>query len=296
MNILERTTMRLSQKSLKVPASILSMAVKDIPPPSVIISGATRSGSTTIYSALSEHPDVSMSPRKELWFFNNDEKFQSGLNSYKSFFTDFEGEKVVGESTPFYLHKGILFRNSNRETIYYSENDSAARRIHEWNPECKIIICLRSPFERIESQFEKNLTQGKKLPHDINEKIKDDIEKIDSEKTNNFVYYNKYKTHCDHFIDVFGRDRVLFLNFKKLTENPKSIFETICNFLEIDNPSLLRIPKNLNSRSLYEHTRPDRFQGHLSTKILNALSLTLKDDVEFCQDLLGEDLGDWMRI
>ncbi|NBD18355.1 MAG: hypothetical protein GVY04_20145 [Cyanobacteria bacterium] len=52
--------------------------------PNLIGCGAPKSGSTTLYHYLSEHPDIRISPEKELNFFSP--RCKKTFNSTKEYF------------------------------------------------------------------------------------------------------------------------------------------------------------------------------------------------------------------
>jgi hypothetical protein len=72
--------------------------------PNFLVIGARRAGTTWIHRKLSQHPQVFMPMAiKELHFF--DRHFNMGLDHYRLFFSDANGEHhAIGEATPAYLH------------------------------------------------------------------------------------------------------------------------------------------------------------------------------------------------
>ena len=61
--------------------------------PNVIIIGVVRSGTTSLYHYLAQHPSISKSAYDELGYF--DSNYELGLNWYKSLFpTIFEKKKL----------------------------------------------------------------------------------------------------------------------------------------------------------------------------------------------------------
>ena len=80
--------------------------------PDFLIIGAARSGTTSLYEYLIQHPSVIRGIGKEVYFF--DKEFKKGINWYKSFFptksTKSKLEKklqtkcITCEATPRYLY------------------------------------------------------------------------------------------------------------------------------------------------------------------------------------------------
>lgn len=110
----------------------------------LVVVGFSRSGTTSLFNYLSDHPEVSVSKRKELNFFNNTNnrnKYRiDGINlesSYSKFFSSVEGVKI--DATPEYI----------------SDLDSI-RLLYDTlrNKNYKIVILMRDRFERLESWFD----------------------------------------------------------------------------------------------------------------------------------------------
>ena len=79
--------------------------------PDLIVIGVVRSGTTSLYHYLSQHPSIVKSAYDELGYF--DSNYNLGLNWYRSLFpTIFEKKKIKQKSgkfmtydvTPFYIY------------------------------------------------------------------------------------------------------------------------------------------------------------------------------------------------
>ncbi|PAV24484.1 hypothetical protein CF392_16035 [Tamilnaduibacter salinus] len=70
--------------------------------PNFIIIGAARSGTTSLFQYLDAHPQISMSPVKELNFFSRNIYETKGLSWYKRQFPCRKGTVVVGEASTSY--------------------------------------------------------------------------------------------------------------------------------------------------------------------------------------------------
>ena len=102
--------------------------------PDSIIVGAPRSGTTTIFAALRDHPGVFAAGGKELHFF--DRHWEKGAPWYSSHFERAQHEQVAIEATPMYL-----------------SNPLAMSRISLVCPRATLIAILRHPVERMHSHF-----------------------------------------------------------------------------------------------------------------------------------------------
>ena len=105
--------------------------------PNALIVGAGKARVRSLYRYLASHPAVVASNPKELMYFSS--KYESGNEWYQSFFPPREGAQVYLESTPQYS-----FRD---------EFPDVAKRVHDYNPEMKIIYVVRESLERVVSHF-----------------------------------------------------------------------------------------------------------------------------------------------
>lgn len=115
------------------------------------IAGAQRSGTTYLYHACAEHPQIEMAQpvRPEPKFFITDTLFERGLAFYeKEYFRGKPGARIFGE-------KGTS----------YIEFEKAARRISGSYPNAKIVLTLRNPIERAISNYFFSVKNGlERLP------------------------------------------------------------------------------------------------------------------------------------
>lgn len=148
--------------------------------------GGMRCGSTSINLLLSQHPDVFMSPIKEPRYFEalykeelasenksdlslqtrSQEFIQRGKHrtheTYQALFQNCNSEKYVGESS------------------HYLYPSKASRIIKEYNPEAKILVCLREPTDRMFSEY-KLLRRRGTIDKSFKEFIEDSYVKVNGQ-------------------------------------------------------------------------------------------------------------------
>ena len=97
--------------------------------PNFLIGGPPKGASTSLNFYLKQHPEIFTSPVKQTRFFSV--YYDKGKDFYlQSYFNGVTNEKMVGEATPTYFLLPFV-----------------AKRIHQYNPDMKIIFCLRNPME-----------------------------------------------------------------------------------------------------------------------------------------------------
>lgn len=101
--------------------------------PSFLIVGAQKAGTTNLWSVLNQHPDIEMHPSKELHYFDRHINYPQH-DWYRGQFLD--NDKLTGEATPSYCFW-----------------PGAVERIHEFDPDIKLVMILRDPVKRAISQY-----------------------------------------------------------------------------------------------------------------------------------------------
>ena len=101
--------------------------------PSVIVLGAQKAGTSSIYNYLVQHPEFSNSKTKEVAYFSK--YFEEGIDFYKSHFL--YGKKLKLDATPDYIYR-----------------DKCPERIHSvFGQDIKFIVSLRNPIDRAYSAW-----------------------------------------------------------------------------------------------------------------------------------------------
>src|SRR5580692_9445955 len=110
--------------------------------PGFLIVGAQRCGTTSMYRALSEHPEVRKAVlHKGVHYF--DMNYGRGLGWYRAHFPLARGGGVTFESSPYYLFHPL-----------------AAERIAADLPGVKLIVLVRDPVERAYSAYTHERARG----------------------------------------------------------------------------------------------------------------------------------------
>ena len=204
--------------------------------PDFFIVGAARSGTTSLYYYLNEHPQIYMPALKEPWFFSHfgenseiDKKWAhkvvKKVDDYFKLFpqSDCEG-KVCGEASISYLyyHKQTI---SNLKKFYGDKLKGL-----------KIIIILRHPVERMHSQynmFEKDA--GNEIlpfeeaikPHIIKERLEKGFDPF-----YDYVGFSMYYEAVKDYYENFPKLKIFF--YEELKNNPECVVKDIFDFLKVN--------------------------------------------------------------
>jgi len=243
--------------------------------PDFIIPGASKSGTTSLYHYLNEHEDIFLPETKELHFFERDNKYKEGLSEYESYFPPADDGRIAGEVTPTYFNHGIVYEQSAHTTYKWSPDDDAPKRIAESYPNIKLIITLRNPLTRANSQFWKNYRQGRERADTFEEAIREELAGGRSKEDHPlcWLYRNEYVTHIERWLDLFEREQIHFIIFERWIQNPKQTLNELCEFLGVEpKSSWSRSGDQKNVGGMPRSVAINRFyQDHIRDTALGAL-------------------------
>lgn len=187
------------------------------------IIGAQKAGTTSLYDWLGQHPEVDAPQEiKDYHFFTLEELFCKGYKHLDSFYKK--------RNSSVRLHAGVNY-------MYFHE--LAAKRIYEYNPDAKIIICLRNPVDRAVSAynyFVQTLREDESfeasLLREREHKFKDKIQ----EAHKSYIGHGMYFDQINEFYKFFNSENVKVVLFEELTVPVKQndIIKDICKFLKIN--------------------------------------------------------------
>ncbi|MBP0012190.1 MAG: sulfotransferase [Roseofilum sp. SBFL] len=299
--------------------------------PNFLLIGAAKSGTSSLYYYLKQHPQVYMPAsrdQKEPDFFTleGEEVNRIGpngthvmtnaitdLQSYQELFAEVTNEKAIGEASTSYI---------------YSEK--AAQRIHHYIPDAKLIAILRQPAERAFSHFLFSLSNGREPVPDFAKTLKEEEDRI--AKNWSFQWHHKrrgfYYVQLKQYFDTFDAKQIRVYLYDDLIENPTGLMKEVFQFLEVEdnfspnvskkhNPT--RVPKNQTVNTLLNRPNPvkavvktllpmkfrksiaDRLKQQnlgkpkLSPKLRKELTEEYREDILKLQDLIGRDLSKWLE-
>ncbi|XP_059469017.1 heparan sulfate glucosamine 3-O-sulfotransferase 3B1-like isoform X2 [Neocloeon triangulifer] len=121
-------------------------------------------------------------------------------------------------------------------TATYFNKFTAAKRVHDTNPNMKLILLVKDPIERLVSDF---LETQKHLRHDwsaFNSLVVKNHSSGRIEVHDNFwmgVDIGKYDIHYQNWAQYFGPSQLLVVSSEKFVEKPWEELERVQNFLGI---------------------------------------------------------------
>lgn len=273
---------------------IVNYKDKSIRLPDVLIPGAAKSGTTSLYQMLSQHPRVYFPPSEKEPFF-----FCFGNQKPVQLDQPIIDRVTYEEETYFKLYENgsegqLLFDGSTAYLYRHKESIANMKQYYgERIKEVKVIILLRNPVERAWSHYNFLIRNGfENLPFE--KAIEADAMKSRSKKRWGFDYlgFGKYADQVSAFRDAFPETKVFLLeDLKKPNALCNEIFDFIgVERLEIEkaakaNPS--GVPKSKVLVNLLRKNKalkktvnllPERTKHKLLAKRDKAMSSLMKKD------------------
>ncbi len=203
--------------------------------PNFFVVGMGKAGTTSLYRYLKQHPEVYLPLVKEPRYFsfkgrrpefsgpldeelvNNTTVYERG--TYYALFDAVTKESAVGEISPSYIHLS-----------------GCATAIHEELPDAKIILILRNPAQVAYSAYLHMVRVGIE-PLDFDEAISLEESRVQL----NWAWHWHYKklglisSNIQEYIDIFGREKLLFIKYEDFKVDNQGVLKSICRFLGVDD-------------------------------------------------------------
>ena len=199
-----------------------------------LIIGAQKSGTTTLYHWLKQHPDIFLPEAKEILYFAKDEFYQQGDEYLNVFYRHYGGQKIAGGA---YVHM-----------IYFPY---VAERIYSYNPQIKFIALLRNPVDRAYSAYWFARCNGWETIATLEDALDKEEKRVhgpykdQAELT--YLAHGRYAEQLQSYFNLFGRDRVMVLLTEELRDNSEKVVGRTLNFLGLpSNTDSLDLSRDSN--------------------------------------------------
>ena len=229
--------------------------------PNLFIVGAPKSGTTSLYEYLKDHPQVFMSVVKEPCYFAADLAFDHSGNFlvyerdaklYDDLWTDAGDARVLGEGSTRYLY-----------------SHDAPALIHKASPDARIVAMLRNPVDMIHSLHAHKLAAGTEDITDFKEALNSEADREQGRrlpahsnpKLSTYRDRAKFGEQLPRWFDEFGRDNVRVIIFEDMVKDSPAEFRSLLEFLGID--------PNYTPESFAAHNTAHGARSTLIRRVLN---------------------------
>ena len=201
--------------------------------PNFICIGAAKSGTTTLYDILRQHPEIYISTFKEPHFFDIPENYKNGIDWYEKNYFKNADKKVIAEFTP----------------SYFFEKEAPKRIFNDLGDKVKFIVLLRHPVDRAYSHYlhskrdeHEELDFEDSLNKEADRLLKH-IQKKDylSYLRNSYISQGLYGDMMERYLKYFKLDNFMFIHFEKdfLLNRDKTILKVL-EFLDVNHQIKLK--------------------------------------------------------
>ncbi|MFB6258372.1 MAG: sulfotransferase [Flavobacteriales bacterium] len=233
--------------------------------PELIIAGAPKCGTSSLFFWLAAHPDICPSFKKETHFLrdrvvpqNRDLNIhQHGIEAYRQLFPSPEKGQLRAEATPIYLYE-----------------KTPLRTLSEASPSPIVIFLLRDPVERIHSRYRFATYRRKQIRISFKEFLNTDPETLNWRI--HPVEQSRYSKYLGQWKEDIGEDQLKVYLFEEMKTDPQGFMKGLSKDIGID-PSFYETydPAQRNTskkvRSKWLHRLGERIQPLIPTKVQEKL-------------------------
>jgi len=291
--------------------------------PNFIIIGASRSGTTSLYHYLRQHPQIYMSPIKETNFFAFDNKLNykpelqnhfkiRTFDDYVDLFKQVSSEKIIGEASTRYLRTPF-----------------SARCIHNLLADIKLIAILRNPVDRFYSDYLARIRRKREY-RNFSDFVESEISNFSYESyVYSILFPGLYYSNLKRYTELFDSNNLKIFIFEDFISDKKNFFARLLKYLDVDtnfapdfdinyNPSGLprnkylemliggnKYTKKLKSMIPYKMLTPinritmnlqknNLYKPEMPPSLREKLISFYKPEIIKLQDLIQRDLSSWL--
>jgi hypothetical protein len=211
--------------------------------PNLVVAGAPKCGTSSLFRWLADHPEACGSAPKETFYLMDEghpllrrgSNFHTrGLGGYEEFFGGCDrGARVVFEATTHYIYQR-----------------TALEVLSKLKTEPLMVFLLRKPSERVYSSFRYSRNNLANVRRDLtfarfvelsknggagNRAALEEAAGASAYVLRNDISYSRYVEFVSRWVERFGRGRVHVLLFEELKSNPRAFMKNFAARVGVDS-------------------------------------------------------------
>jgi hypothetical protein len=193
--------------------------------------GAAKSGTTALYQTLKSADAIGLPKVKEPNHFNTGSSNVPGKGPGDNYATEAIRDPSVYQKN-FVTHDSTL--KFFDFSVSYLYDDQAASNIFKYNPQAKIIIILRNPIDRAWSHH-LHLTRDCRETLSFEDAIEAEQDRMEQQFEFSWHYLEMglYSQQVKRYLDVFGENAVLILDFKDVVGENCNTLSRLAEFVGV---------------------------------------------------------------
>lgn len=226
--------------------------------PNFLIIGAAKSGTTSLFMYLKQHPNIFMTDPKEPCYFDENVNWEKGEEWYFSLFKEAREDQICGEASTNYTR--------------WPQVKDVPKKIFEFVPNVKLIYLMREPASRAYAHYvhrwTKEVNPGKPITENFEKFVENDPMCIDG---------GLYAKQLDQYRQYFPSEQIYPIVFENLVQSPHTVMKGLFEFLDLTIPDEFQsvLPKANENKSF----RKDKAKLALRDKLKENLLARIIIDV-----------------
>jgi len=225
----------------------------------MIIAGAQKSGTTSLFHYLGQHPSICSHPQSELGFFLEDASYENGYRkAFIKHFSHCRDEKIL-------LAKKAMLMYSRK----------ALQRLYSHNPKVKIILLLRNPIDRAYSAYWYARQRGWERLETFEDAIEAEQQRLKDGwykwRYCAYLHNSRYADFIEEIYIHFNKRQVHVFLTDDLAQDPIGVSQEIFMWLDISGdfePNVARLNQTAAARS--------EILAHFFSRALSSQSIAKK--------------------
>ncbi len=215
--------------------------------PDFIIIGTVRSGSTSLYYNICEHPSILPAEYDEIGFF--DSNYHLGIEWYRSMFPTKKNMSNLKEKTNYAI--------TGEDTPFYFWKKEVVERICQILPKSKLIVIFRNPVDRAYSNYNLALrTKNEEMSFEdaIDEEVrfmKNHTFRESIDRPRSYLSKGLYANQLELWKNNFPENQIHIICTENMKKYPEKELLEIFKFLEIPKYQI----KNPQKQKMYNYEK-----------------------------------------